>query len=107
MKDIEIDQVAHRASIDGDTDTECVCDDMLAGLTNISLVEELVDDGRVFELQAYAVRHNDAKLLHLTYAALGVDRRVAFEPVTDAERIAARRGCANEIEMIRLMGGML
>jgi hypothetical protein len=64
----------------------------------------VISDDDILRLQGHAVATSDMALLYLAYAALGIDRRVACQPVTQLERDRARRGCADQLEMMRMMG---
>lgn len=58
-------------------------------------------------LLEYACRPScpSARLRYMSYAALGAgDARVGFVPLTASERRSAIRSCADELEMLRLMG---
>ena len=64
----------------------------------------MISEADILRLQGHAVETGDMPLLYLTYAALGLDRRVAFEPVTEGESRRALQGCADQLEMFRLTG---
>lgn len=67
----------------------------------------MITEADILRLQGHAVATNDMALLYLAYAALGIDRRVACQPVPQDERDRAIQGCADQLEMLRLMGVVL
>lgn len=64
----------------------------------------MISEADILRLQGHAIATGDAFLRRLTYAALGCDTRVAMMPLTQGEREIAAQGCADQLEMLSLMG---
>jgi hypothetical protein len=67
----------------------------------------MISESDIYRLQAHAIVTGDQHLRYLTYAALGHDTRIAMLPTTPGERLIARQGCADQLEMLQAMGVVL
>lgn len=64
----------------------------------------MISESDVYLLQEHAIATDDQHLRYLTYAALGHDVRIAMMPTTPGEKLRARQGCADQLQMMQLMG---
>ena len=62
---------------------------------------------QLLKLQALAIAQGDVALKLATWAAQGLDYRVAFQPVLASEQRRAMQRCVDQAEMLALTGTVL